>query len=126
MTENQKIIPVYTTKGDLEAYLLYPHLYSRQGEWIGVVASDRQVYSVHGHYVGWLGDGPRVLRKMADSFDRGRISVPRPKELKIRPPALSPLAPMMSELTFGTVDVLQDQPELLPSVDFGEMREDMD
>lgn len=126
MAENQKIIPVYTTKGDLEAYLLYPHLYSRQGEWIGFVRPDRQVYSVHGHYVGWLSDGPRVLRKLADGFDRGRISVPHPGILKIRPPALSPLAPMMSELTFGTIDVLQEQPELLPSVDFGEMREDMD
>jgi len=126
MAENQKILPIYTSKGDLEAYLLYPHLYSRQGEWIGYVTPNRYVYSVHGHYVGWLSDGPRVLRKMADGFDQGRITVQRPSVLKIRPPAISPLAPMMSELTFGTIDVLQDQPELLPSIDFGDRLEDMD
>ncbi len=126
MAENQKLLPIYTSKGDLEAYLAYPHLYSRQGEWIGYVTPNRQVYSVHGHYVGWLSDGPRVLRKMADGFDQGRIAVQRPSVLKIRPPAVNPLAPMMSELAFGTIDVLQDQPELLPSVDFGDMREDMD
>jgi len=32
----------------------------------------------------------------------------------------------MSELTYGIIDVLEDEPELLPSVDFGELREDMD
>lgn len=126
MAKNNRLIPVYTTKGDLEAFLLYPYLYSRQGEWIGFVAPDRQVYSVHGHYVGWLADGPRILRRLADSFDRGRISVPRPQNLKISPPAMSPLAPLMSELTFGLIDVLQDQPELLPPPDFGDLRDDMD
>jgi len=126
MAENQKTLPIYTTKGDLEAYLIYPHLYNRQGEWIGYITSERHVYSVHGHYVGWLSDGPRVLRKMADSFDRGRIRVQRPSALKIRPPAISPLAPLMAELAFGIVDVLQDQPELLPPVDFGDGLEDMD
>ena len=30
---------------------------------------------------------------------------------------------MMPELTFGEMDVLQDRPDLLPPVDFGELRE---
>lgn len=126
MMNNNRLIPIYTTKGDLEAYMSYPHLYSRQGEWIGYITADRQVYSVHGHYVGWLADGPRILRKIADSFGKARITVQRPNSIKISPPALSPLAPMMSELTFGLIDVLQDQPELLPPPDFGDLREDMD
>jgi hypothetical protein len=33
---------------------------------------------------------------------------------------------MMPELTYGIVDVLEDDPDLMPSVDFGELREDMD
>jgi hypothetical protein len=32
----------------------------------------------------------------------------------------------MPELMYGIVDVLEDSPDLLPSVDFGELREDMD
>ena len=31
----------------------------------------------------------------------------------------------MAELPFGVVDVLLDQPDLLPPLDFGEGREDM-
>jgi hypothetical protein len=33
---------------------------------------------------------------------------------------------MMPEVPIGTHDVLEDRPELLPSVDFGDLREDMD
>jgi hypothetical protein len=33
---------------------------------------------------------------------------------------------MMAELTFGEFDVLMDRPDLLPPVDFGELRDDMD
>jgi hypothetical protein len=32
---------------------------------------------------------------------------------------------MLAELSFGVIDVLQDQPELLSPMDFGEGREDM-
>lgn len=119
-------IPIYNTRGDLEAYLVYPYLYDRQGEWIGWISPDRQVYSVHGHYVGWLAEGPRVLRRVADGFDRGRIVITPPADLFITVPSLAPLAPLMSELTHGVIDVFMDAPELLPSVDFGELREDLD
>jgi len=33
---------------------------------------------------------------------------------------------MMAELPIGTIDVLDERPELLPSVDFGDLRDDMD
>jgi hypothetical protein len=126
MSTTNRLIPIYTSRGDLAAFLLYPYLYSRQGEWIGWIAPDKQVYSVHGHYVGWLADGPRILRKLADSFDKGRITIKPPPSLTITPPAYAPLAPMMSELTFGIIDVLEDAQDLMPSVDFGDLREDMD
>ncbi len=124
-TSTSRLVPVYTTRGDLGAYLLYPYLYSRQGEWIGWVTPDRWVYSVHGHYVGWLSDDPRVLRRQSDSFGRPRRDPPA-LPVSIRPPATAPLAPLMPELAHGIVDVLQDDPDLLPPVDFGDLREDMD
>jgi hypothetical protein len=126
MAKFPSMIPVYTTRGDVDAFFVYPYLYNRQGEWIGWVTDDRCVYSVHGHYVGWLADGPRILRKIADSFDRPRITVTPPEERTVRMPATVPLAPLMPELAHGVVDVLLEAPDLLPPVDFGDLREDMD
>jgi hypothetical protein len=31
------LIPIYTSKGDAEAFLLYPYLFNRSGDWIGFV-----------------------------------------------------------------------------------------
>ena len=122
----RQLIPIYTSRGDMEAYLAYPYIYNKQGEWIGWVSSDRNIYSVHGHYVGWLADGPRILRKLAEGYSHQKIVIQAPTDMKITPPAHMPLASLMPELVFGTIDVLLEQPDLLPSVDFGELREDMD
>lgn len=126
MATDKHLIPIYTSRGDMEAYLAYPYLYDKYGEWIGWVSPERDVFSVHGHYVGRLADGPRILRKVADEFGHARIAVMPPEELKINTLATVPLAPLMPELIFGMIDVLLEQPELLPCVDFGELREDMD
>lgn len=126
MATTKSIIPIYTSRGDLEAFLIYPYVYNRQGEWIGWVSPEKQVFSVHGHYVGWISDGPRILRKLADGFGKARTDIKPPEAKNILPPAQAPLAPLMSELTFGVIDVLLDAADLLPSVDFGELREDMD
>jgi len=125
MASNRTLIPIYTTKGDLGAYLIYPYIFDRQGEWIGWVTPERHVYSVHGQYVGWITGDPRILRKRAEDFNQPH-QVPPPRPARIFPPPHAPLAPLMSELTYGIIDVLEDEPELLPSVDFGELREDMD
>ena len=104
---------------------MYPHLYNPQGEWIGWVTSDRQVYSVHGQYVGWVSSEPRILRKPADAFERPYRQPPfQPTRIRVLPQY--PLAPMMPELTRDVVDVLDEMPDLLPTVDFGELRQDMD
>lgn len=125
MARKLNIIPIYTTHGDVGALLHYPYIFNRQGEWIGWVTSDRLVYSVHGHYVGFLTNDPRILRKESSGYLRPRLDPPDSPD-HIRIPANFPLAPMMSELTIGTYDVLDDAPDLLPSIDFGDLREDMD
>lgn len=126
MSASSQLIPIYTSRGEMEAYLVYPYVYNKQGEWIGWVSPERKIYSVHGHYVGWLADGPRILRKLAESYGHQKITIEIPDAMKINPPAHMPLAPMLPELIFGTIDVLLEQPDLLPPVDFGELREDMD
>jgi hypothetical protein len=124
MAVQYTLVPIYTTKGDVGAFLSYPYIFDRMGEWIGWVTPDRQVFSVQGSHVGWLTNEPRVLRKVSADFMSRKVPPPVPPHINI--PATVPLAPMMAELTYGIIDVLDDSPELLPSIDFGEQREDMD
>src|SRR5574338_890794 len=103
------LIPVYNSRGDTDAFLFYPYLYNRNGEWIGWVTSRREVYSVLGFYVGYLSNDPRILRKRATSTLKPRLKPP-PEPGRIRVPATVPLAPMMSELTHSIIDVLAEEP----------------
>ena len=126
MSENQKrIIPIYASNGEADAFLIFPYLFNRTGEWIGFVTPKREVYSVTGVFVGTLTNDPRITRKRSESEMRQRLKPP-PAPGKITIPTSIPLAPMMSDLPLGLIDVLQDQPERLHTVDSGELREDLD
>lgn len=120
----QRILPIYTTLGDVGGYLYYPYIFNSSGEWVGWVTEGREVYSVLGHYVGWLSNDPRVLRKRSYDFTKPRKTPPVPPP-KLRPPATVPLAPLMPELTHATIDVLYEEPYRLRTMDFDELREDM-
>jgi hypothetical protein len=127
MTTQSRPVPIYTTKGDVDAYLVYPHLFNRRGEWCGWVSKEKEVFSVHGAYVGWLDSaGPRILRKRSDDYMHPRRDPPSIPKTHFMFPATTPLAPMMKELSFDTVDVLEEWPDLLPTVDAGEYRPDME
>lgn len=104
---------------------MYPYLYNPQGEWIGWVEADRSVYSVHGHWVGTLTKEPRILRKREQIGGEQKRLPPRPP-LPLRPPAHVPLAPTLPEVALNMIDVLEDAPDLLPPVDYGQLKEDMD
>lgn len=122
---NVPLIPIYTSRGDAEAFLAYPYLYNRQGEWIGWVTREREVYSILGYYIGTLSDEPRILRKITEE-SKPRRTPPPPPAVKILPPPTVPLAPLMRELYQGTIDVLLEEPERLHTADAGELRPDMD
>ena len=125
MANQTTIIPIYTSRGDAEAFLAYPYLFNRLGEWIGWVSSDRQVYSVLGYYVGELTADPRILCKRVTDRIRPRRTPPScPGRISV--PATIPLAPMMGDLRFGTMDVLLEEPERLHTEDSGAMKVDMD
>lgn len=119
------LIPVYTTQGDAEAFLVYPYLYNRNGDWVGFVNQKREVYSVMGYYVGTVTNDPRIVRKRGTATLKPRIQPPPPPK-KIYPPATIPLAPLMGDLSHSLIDVLLDEPERLHTTDAGENREDMD
>lgn len=120
-----RIIPIYTSQGDAEAFLLYPHLFNRVGEWIGWVTPQREVYSVMGYFVGSLTNDARIVRKRSEDTDKPRQKTP-PPPARITTPAQVPLAPMMMELTHSLIDILLEEPERLHTLDSGDLREDMD
>jgi hypothetical protein len=125
MSNQHAIIPIYTSRGDAEAFLAYPYLFNRMGEWIGWVTPERQVHSVLGVYVGELTPEPRIIRRRITSTLKPRKMPPAaPRKLLV--PVTIPLAPMMADLRFGFVDVLLDEPELLHTPDSGELRPDLD
>jgi 4-fold beta flower protein len=120
-----KAIPIYTSKGDWSALLVFPFVFNTLGEWIGWVTPDRQVYDVDGLYVGWLTTDPRILRRRTYDQTPPRKTPPAPPE-RVRPPATVPLPPMMSDLPFENVDVLLEEPERLHTTDTGELKQDVD
>jgi len=125
-TQKRRIIPIYSSKGDADAFLYYPYIFNRLGDWIGWVTEEREVYSVLGNYVGYLTNEPRILRTRTTRTTKPRLNPPPPPPVKIYPSATVPLAPLMPELSFSQVDVLQDEPERLHAPDSGDLRPDMD
>jgi len=123
--QTRRIIPIYSSRGEAEAYLVFPYLFNRSGEWIGWVTPKREVYSVLGFYTGSLTDDSRIIRKRADDENMPRAQPPKSPG-KIVAPATTPLAPLMKDLPYSLVDVLQEEPERLHPLDSGELREDMD
>ncbi|HEY5269386.1 MAG TPA: hypothetical protein VII97_03560 [Anaerolineales bacterium] len=121
----RSVIPIYTSRGDADAFLVYPYLYNRLGEWIGWITADRQVYSVLGFYIGDLTAEPRIIRKRIMATLKPRRTPPAyPPHLAV--PATIPLAPLMGDLLFAVMDVLLDEPERLHTLDAGEQRQDLD
>jgi hypothetical protein len=120
-----RIIPIYSSRGEVEAFLVFPYLFNRSGEWIGWVTPQREVYSVMGYYVGFLTNDPRIVRKRSDNALRPHLKSP-PSPGRLATPANIPLAPLMSDLTHSLVDVLAEEPERLHTIDSGELREDID
>jgi hypothetical protein len=118
------VIPIFSSRGDAEAFLAYPYLHNRNGEWIGFITPQRDVYSVLGFYVGMLTSDPRIIRKRSGE-GKPRVKPPQaPPRMRI--PPMTPLPKLMSDLSHENVDVLQDEPERLHTLDSGEFREDLD
>lgn len=123
--QTRKTIPIYDSRGNARAFLVYPYIHNTSGEWIGWVTANKEVYSVLGIYVGFLTDEPRILRKRVTSSLKPRLRPPT-APVSINIPAIVPLAPMMRELTFSTIDVLLDDPKRLHTTDSGEQRLDLE
>ncbi len=116
MDLSKRPIALYTTSGDTGGYLVFPNIYNSIGDWIGWITGDNNVYSVFGRYVGWLGKDRRILHRRADDFQKPNVQPPSAPP-RILPPATVPLPPLMAELKYETVDVLEEMPELMHRLD---------
>jgi hypothetical protein len=119
------VIPIYTSHGDVGAFLFYPYIFNGSGEYIGWITAEREVYSVLGIFVGELTYESRIIREReTTTLKPRRIPPSHPPQFLV--PATIPLAPLMSELRFGQMDVLFEQPELLHTLDAGELKDDLE
>ncbi len=109
----QQFVAIYTSDGQAAAFLVYPYIYNRDGEYIGWVSRNKHVYSVEGHYVGWLSDEPRILRKQSTARIKPRLNPP-PPPVKFNFIFTAPSVEKLPELKSGIFDVLLEAPELLP------------
>jgi hypothetical protein len=116
---------IYTSRGDLGAFLLYPHLFNPQGEWIGWANSKKEIYNLDGSFVGIISPDNRILRRRNLDVQPTKLALPRPPA-KPRIPASIPLPPRMAELPFDQIDILEDMPDLLHTMDAGEFKPDVE
>ncbi len=121
-----KSFPLYTTRGDWAAQLVDGYLYNMRGDWVGFVTKDSQVYSTSGEYVGWLAHDFRILRKRDSDEAPPRRPPPARPPLKIQLPAAVPLPPLMGDVGFDTVDVLDEMPDRLHTIDADPLAKDIE
>ncbi|MGQ0600770.1 MAG: hypothetical protein ACT4QE_03635 [Anaerolineales bacterium] len=118
--------PLYTSRGQWAGMLIDNFLYNELGEWIGWVEPDMGVYSVSGVYVGMLSKDMRVLAKRAWDHVQPHRAVPTQPAVKIVLPTHAPLPPLMAELNHDTIDVLEEMPERLHTLDADPNAKDLD
>jgi hypothetical protein len=118
--------PIYTSRGDWAGLLIDGFIYDRRGEWSGWIATGGQVFSVTGKYVGWLSKDFRILRKKVLDEPVAPRRAPVPATLKVLMPPHAPLPPLMADLPFDTFDVMDDEPDLLHTLENDPEAKDMD
>jgi len=114
---------IYDTVGDWQATRIGNFIFNPRGEYIGFVEG-KEVYKRDGEWIGRLSRDGRILRKRSehrhDFHPSPPPAPPRPGKL----PPRAPLPPMMAELDFSTIDVLEEEPDVFKRI--SDLRPDMD
>jgi hypothetical protein len=119
-----KPIFIYNTAGDWQATAMGQYLFDSRGEYIGFLEG-QAVFTRDGEWVGDLAKDGRILRKRAG---KRRPMHPHPlAKPAVKPsnlPARAPLPPQNAEISYDTIDVLEEDPDVFKRV--SEHKEDMD
>jgi hypothetical protein len=112
---------VWTTSGDWIATRVGNYIFDGSKAWVAWL-DGTDVYTKDGEWIGTFSRDNRVLRPRAIARKPLRTDLP-PEPPKPDLPGRAPLPPMFSELNFSTIDVLEEEPEVLKRV--SDMRRDM-
>lgn len=113
---------IFDTHGDWHATKIGNVIWSSRGEYIGYVEGE-DVYKRDGEWIGRLSKDGRILKKRSE-MRRELHPNPLPAPAKPQLPARAPLPPMMAELNFSTVDVLDEDPDIFKKI--SDLRPDME
>jgi hypothetical protein len=118
----EKPIFIFDTHGDWQATKVGTMIWSSRGEYVGYLEG-QEVYKQDGEWIGHLSKDGRILRKRSERR-RELHPNPPPKPAKPTLPARAPLPPMMAELDFSTIDVLDEDPDIFKRI--SDLRPDME
>jgi hypothetical protein len=114
---------IFNTAGDWHATAIGPHIYDARGEYVAFLEG-RTVYTADGEWVGELAKDGRILRKRAGK-SRPLHPNPLPKPaIKPNLPGRAPLPPQNAEISYDTIDVLEEDPDIFKRL--SDRRPDMD
>ncbi len=115
---------VFNTAGDWQATVIEgKYVYDTRGEYVGYLEA-RAVYTRDGEWVGDLAKDGRILRKRAG---KSRPLHPNPVGRPTAKPTLpgrAPLPPQNAEISYDTIDVLEEDPDVFKRL--SDRRPDMD
>ena len=114
---------IYDTRGEWHATKIGMYIFDTRGEYVAYLQGE-EVYKRDGEWMGRLSKDGRILRKRTEiRRDLHPHPLSRPERPSNLPPR-SPLPPMMAELDFSTVDVLDEDPDSFKRI--SDQRPDMD
>lgn len=122
-TPGEKPFFIFDTRGDWHATRLGGFIYGTRGDYLGFVEGE-EVYKRDGEWIGRLSKDGRILRKRSERRRDLHPAPPRSAPKPERLPPRAPLPPMMAELNFSIIDVLDEEPDIFKRI--SDLRPDMD
>jgi hypothetical protein len=110
-----KPVFIYDTHGDWQATRIGRFIFSSRGEYVGY-AEGEDVYKQDGEWLGRLSKDGRILRKRTERRSSLHPNPPAKPPKPTNLPARAPLPPMMAELTYSIVDVLEEDPDIFKRI----------
>lgn len=122
MTEKPEF--VYDSHGDWQATRVGNYIFDGRGDWVAFMEG-RSVYTRDGEWVGELSKDGRILRKRAGAKKPLNPNIPpKPTLTKRELPGRAPLPQQFGEISYDTIDVLDEEPDVFKKL--SDRRPDLD
>jgi hypothetical protein len=115
---------IYNTAGDWQATAIGQYIFDSRGEYVGFLEG-RSAYTRDGEWVGDLAKDGRILRKrVVQKQPLHPNPLPKPATKPSNLPGRAPLPPQNAEISYDTIDVLEEDPDIFKRL--SDRRPDMD